>query len=218
MESWTPPEMSSFLLAGRAWTVQSINHSDRTVTVIAAPRGTKPTWGAFMPQLLGFEICRKVREVLASETPIRYLDAPSRGILADFRRELAPLVRQKGMVIGGEPGQLYWWTFAGGQINHTLKYGLALLHPEWTLIGDNFGLKIHCESIAPDQVVEGARSMAGADFWKAPGNASRILAMLPEYRLSKFQDALPVRCAQEMVGAFLLDFNGVVRFLAEHAP
>jgi ATP-dependent Lhr-like helicase len=46
-------QMSSFLLGGRAWSVDRVSHEDRTVIVQEAPRGIKPSWGGFTPQLLG---------------------------------------------------------------------------------------------------------------------------------------------------------------------
>ncbi len=57
-------EISSFLLGGRAWVVQQVNHSDRTIQVQSAPSGKKPSWGSFIPQLLGYEICQQVAEIL----------------------------------------------------------------------------------------------------------------------------------------------------------
>src|SRR6185295_9409838 len=38
-------QMSSFLLAGRAWSVDRVNHEDRVVSVREAPAGVKPSWG-----------------------------------------------------------------------------------------------------------------------------------------------------------------------------
>jgi ATP-dependent Lhr-like helicase len=37
--------------------------------------------------------------------------------------------------------------------------------------------------------------------------------MVPEYRLSKFQRVLPDRWQVEMVGAYLLDFEGAAQLL-----
>lgn len=69
------PEMSSFLLGGRAWTVTHLNHEERTVRVVLAPRGKKPSWGGFAPQFLGFEICQQIAEILQIEGSIPYTDA-----------------------------------------------------------------------------------------------------------------------------------------------
>lgn len=54
-------EMSSFLLGGRAWAVTRVSHDDRAVVVREAPGGQKPSWGGFVPQLLGFELCQRIR-------------------------------------------------------------------------------------------------------------------------------------------------------------
>lgn len=40
-----------------------------------------------------------------------------------------------------------------------------------------------------------------------------MLARLPGYRLSKFQDCLPEPFALEMIEAYLLDVDGTVRWL-----
>jgi ATP-dependent Lhr-like helicase len=40
------------------------------------------------------------------------------------------------------PGEFRWWTFAGGRINATLRYALQAVDREWTVIPDNFAIKI----------------------------------------------------------------------------
>jgi len=45
-------EMTSFLLGGRPWTVEHVNHGDKTVRVRPAPGGQKPSWGGYIPQHL----------------------------------------------------------------------------------------------------------------------------------------------------------------------
>jgi ATP-dependent Lhr-like helicase len=67
-------QMSSFLLGGRAWTVDRILHEDRIVLVKDAPRGVKPSWGGFAPQLLGFELCQQMKHVLTTDVRYPYVD------------------------------------------------------------------------------------------------------------------------------------------------
>jgi ATP-dependent Lhr-like helicase len=55
--------------------------------------------------------------------------------------------------------------------------------------------------------------MANADFWNAPDMRRALLARLPGYRLSKFQDCLPEVFALEVIGNYLLDTDGAVRWL-----
>jgi ATP-dependent helicase Lhr and Lhr-like helicase len=114
-------EMSSFLLGGRAWTVEQVNHSERIVLVREAPRGKKPKWGGFIPQILGFELCQKVKHILTGTDHYPYLDELGQKALAERRAELGELLRRTGNAIQVDDDGAHFWTFAGGRINHTMK-------------------------------------------------------------------------------------------------
>jgi ATP-dependent Lhr-like helicase len=205
-------EMSSFLLGGQAWTVDHVNHHERTVNVSLAPRGTKPSWGGFAPQLLGFEVCQQIAELLRSDTTIPYIDAASQDALDAFRQDIGSLSRCPGFRIRLGPDEALWWTFAGGRINHTLKYGLQL-QEDWRVVTDNFRLKIAGDGLSFATLENVIDVMSTNHFWSDPTNQRRLLARLPEYRLSKFQRALPECYALEMIRDHLLDIPGAVEWL-----
>ncbi len=209
-------ELSSFLLAGRAWIVIHVNHKERTVRVAPAPCGKKPSWGSFSPQLLGFEICQQAAEVLKSDDDLRYIDPQSRSALDAMRADLGPLLRRPGLTLQLEPGRALWWTFAGGKINHTLRLGLRV-QEDWTVAADNYRLKIEGDGVAFSTVEAAIRAMGDPGFWADPARNVAILRQLPDYRLSKFQRALPARYSVEMVGEYLLDTPGTVRLLTLEA-
>jgi Lhr-like helicase len=206
------PEMSSFLLGGRAWTVIHINHEERTVRVVLAPRGKKPSWGGFLPQLLGFEICQQIADILQTEDSIPYINVSAQAALDECRADLKPLLQNSGHSIQTEPNRVLWWTFAGGQINHTLKYGLQF-HHDWKIVADNFRLKIQGDSVSATTLSLAIAQMSNDAFWNAPSTKRFIFEQLPEYRLSKFQQALPESYSLEMIGDYLLDIPGAVLFL-----
>ncbi len=205
-------ELSSFVLSGRAWVVVHIHHKERTVRVAPAARGKKPSWGSFLPQLLGFEICRGAAEILMSDDDPRYIDRASSTALEALRADLGPLLRRPGLSLRLEPGRAQWWTFAGGKINHTLRLGLRI-QEDWTVVADNFRLKIEGDGVVFSAVEAAIGALAESDFWQDPVHQAAILRQLPDYRLSKFQRALPMRCSVEMVGEYLLDIPGTLRFL-----
>lgn len=205
------PEMSSFLLGGRAWTVTHLNHEERTVRVVLAPRGKKPSWGGFAPQFLGFEICQQIAEILRLEGSIPYTDASAQAALDQYRADLRPLL-QDGNSIQTEPDRALWWTFAGGQINQTLKYGLQF-HHDWKIVADNFRLKIEGDSVSSTTLSLAIAHLSDDAFWNDPSTKHFIFEQLPEYRLSKFQQALPESYSLEMVSDYLLDIAGAVLFL-----
>ncbi len=206
-------EMSSFLLSGRAWLVTHVNHEEKTVQVAPAPRGREPTWGGFSPQILGFTVCRKIKEILISDEPIPYMDVQASAAMAEMREDLGPLLARPAPHIIMEPERALWWTFAGGKINYTLKYGIET-QSGVKVIADNLRLRIESTALTFEYITELLKNMRRIAFWKDPVTAEKILQSLPKYRLSKFQRALPDAFAMEMVGRFLLDVEGTIHFLA----
>ncbi len=206
-------EMSSFLLGGRAWTVSQINHADRTIRVTPAPRGKKPSWGGFAPQLLSYELCQQIAVTLLDNAPIPYMNEPAQQALAEYRADLQSLFHPTQPTIQTEADRLIWWTFAGGQINTTLKYGLQF-HHDWKITGDNFRLKIAGDSATPSRILALIEEMRQPSFWTHPSTAQFICDQLPEYRLSKFQRALPPKYSLEMISHYLLNIPGSLQFLA----
>ncbi|MEY4544390.1 MAG: hypothetical protein RL685_585 [Pseudomonadota bacterium] len=206
-------EMSTFLLAGRAWLVVALNHSDRLVRVRAAPRGKKPMWGGFLPQFLGLELCQQMKAILVSDDDYPFIDANGKVALTDWRNDLGELLRRK------EPFQfdgtsLTWWTFAGGRINQTLKYALEW-KGRWKVTSENCCLELKGSGLSHAALSEQLQALRAPGFWQSPDTRQKILALVPEYRLSKFQRVLPDALQVEMVGDYLVDFTATEAFLAE---
>jgi ATP-dependent Lhr-like helicase len=205
-------DMSAFLLGGRAWVAEHIDHKDRTLRVREAPRGRKPTWGGFIPQMLGFELCQRIRQVLVEDVEYPYLDPAALAVLQEAREDLGPLLGR-----GARPLQLTeegasWWTFAGGRINATLKYLLAVTQG-WKVVADNFLLRIEGDGVTSDTVNAELARIVEKDVLADPEVWKQVAAKLPEYRLSKFQPALPDAFAVEVVAGYLLDGAGTRAWL-----
>lgn len=207
-------EMSSFLLGGRPWTVEHVNHKDKHVRVRPAPAGRKPRWGGFVPQMLGFELCQRVRQILISDVDYPYIDDNARRLVEAQREEHGELLRRTKRPIQLDDKAARWWTFAGGHINHTLKY--AFMQAEgWKVVADNFLLRIEGDGVTHDTVHAAIEKFTSPDYWQDPEHWAGITARLPPYRLSKFQDALPSKFESEMIGRYLLDVDGTQRYLSE---
>jgi len=209
-------QMSSFLLGGRAWTVERVSHDDRVVVVREAPGGAKPSWGGFIPQHLGFELCQRMKHVLTDTVRYAYVDEPAFKHIQEKRVDLGDLLRRTGPAVQVDEGVARWWTFAGGRVNHTLKYGFEVAEG-WKVVADNFQLRIEGNGIGHESVGKVIAKMASQAFWDAPDVRRAVLARIPGYRLSKFQDCLPERFAVEVIERYLLNVEGTVRWLAgEH--
>lgn len=204
--------MSSFLLGGRPWTVSRVSHGDRIVTVRDAPGGMKPSWGGFVPQHLGFELCQRMKDVLTEDVRYPYLDELTYQHILEKRADLGDLLRQAGPALRLDGAVARWWTFAGGRINHTLKYGFEVAEG-WKVVPDNFQLRIEGDGVGHESVRRVIDRMAAAAFWDEPATRHAVLARLPGYRLSKLQDCLPEAFALEVIETYLLDVAGTVRWL-----
>ena len=205
-------EVSCFLLGGRAWTINQINHSERLIMVMPASGGKKPSWGGFIPQLLSFEICHQIAEVLKEDIIIPYIDGIAQDFVNEWRKDLAFSLNQLGLVLRIESEQILWWTFAGGKINNTIKYGL-LFQQDWKITVDNFRIRIEGKGVNSDSVKQAILAMSCQDFWNSTSMIDFLQGQLPNYRLSKFQLTLPKRFALEMISTFLLDISETIKFL-----
>ncbi len=141
-----------------------------------------------------------------------YVDDAGFAEIAQKRVDLAELLRGPGLAIQFDGSVIRWWTFAGGRINHTLKYGLEVAG-RWRVIADNFHLRVEGDGVGHEAVRKVIGEMAVPGFWEAPEMRRAVLARLPGYRLSKFQDCLPDRFALEVIERYLLDVEGTVRWL-----
>ncbi len=204
--------MSCFLLGGRAWLVQAIDHKQRLVSATPAPRGKKPAWGGFAPRSLGFALCQRIKRVLTEETSYGYLSEPAALALAQHRESFAGLLGPERSALQGDQRSWRWWTFAGGAINQTLKYALAVL-TGWKIVADSFRLRFEGEGLSELAVRDAVAQLAHPAIWSDVPFWQRVLAQVPPYRLSKFQGALPERYQLELVGTTLLDLAGTRDFL-----
>jgi ATP-dependent Lhr-like helicase len=207
-------QMSSFLLGGRAWTVERVSHEDRVVVVRDAPGGVKPSWGGFVPQLLGHELCQRMKRVLTDTQTYPYVDEAGSKHLAQKREDLGDLLRRPGHAVQIDGAAAHWWTFAGGRANHTLKYGFEVAEG-WKVVADNFQLRIEGDAVGHESVRRAIGKMASPAFWDAPDTRRAVLTRLPAYRLTKFQDCLPETFALEVIERYLLDVEGTIAWLGE---
>jgi ATP-dependent Lhr-like helicase len=200
--------VSSFLLGGRGWVVQRIQHDDRRVFVDPAPRGKQPTWGGYIPQFLGLEVCQKMRDILLCSTAFPYLDEQAAAVLEEKREAIQPLFQSARTGIEVRDGELRWWTFAGGKINATLRYGLEAVGGDWKITTDNILVKAKGEGITPKRFHDAIERLATPEIWDDAKHWRDVAQSLPNYRLSKFQDLMPDWVEQEVVADYLLAVSG----------
>jgi ATP-dependent Lhr-like helicase len=141
--------------------------------------------------------------MLVEEVEYPYLDPAALVVLTEARQDLGPLLRRGVRSIQLQSESASWWTFAGGRINATIKYLLAVTKG-WHVVADNFLVRIEGDGVTHETVNAEIDRIVAADVLADSDVLRRVAALLPDYRLSKFQPALPDICAVEVVAAYLL--------------
>ena len=195
--------VTSFLLGGRPWAVLEVRHDDRRVVVGPAPRGKQPTWGGFIPQFLSETICRKIRHVLACEDTYAYLTTEAAALLAERREALAQFVAPGSPGVDIADNEIRWWTFAGGRINTTLRYGLGTLLEGVQIVPDNFLLRLRGDDLTFPRFQAAVADLRSPPIWDDEVVWSGIFYSLPGYRLSKFQPLMPPWVETEVIARYL---------------
>jgi ATP-dependent Lhr-like helicase len=206
--------VSCFLLGGRAWNVFEVRHDGRRVVVGPAPRGRQPTWGGYIPQFLSEAVCRKIRDLLGTEECYNYLSTEAALVLAERRDALRGVLRTSHTCVELTDNEIRWWTFAGGRINSTLRYGMGSILPNVQIIPDNVLLRLRGDNLNFLRFQEALASLRDAAFWANEELWRGIFTALPGYRLSKFQPLMPPWIEQEVIAGYLLDVEGAKKWLS----
>ena len=212
--------VSCFLLGGRPWLVVQIEHDSRCVVVEPAPRGRRPTWGGYLPQFLGRDLCQEILGVVTSGTGYPYLGPEAASVLAEYQSAMGGILQPGSGGVEITDEGIHWWTFAGGRINSTLRHALLSICADWTVVPDNFGIRIRGAGVSRTVFDNAGARLRRPDIWEDQALWDEIAQSLPAYRLSKFQPLMPPWVEREVIARYLLDVAGACEWLcgAENRP
>jgi len=200
-----PPTVLS--LGGRAWLVRDIDWACGVAYVEPAVDAGRSRWKGMGPGL-GFTMCRRIRDLLATDVERQCWSRRARDGMAAIRAEY-PWLPAEGTVIVAEPGgELAWWTFAGKGVNATLATALQA-RIEARVGHDNFAVKIEAAATPGDleALITDVRSQPAADL--RPAIDPDAVAAL------KFADCIPPELAERMLQERVRDAGGTAAVLAD---
>jgi ATP-dependent Lhr-like helicase len=90
---------------------------------------------------------------------------------------------------------------------------LAALEPTWTVIPDNYAIKVRGGGDIGTRLQEAIERLAAEDFWNDEAIWTTLRSALPNYRLTKFQPLMPSWVERETVANHLLDIPGTKQWL-----
>ncbi|MBF0258420.1 MAG: DEAD/DEAH box helicase [Desulfamplus sp.] len=207
-------ESSAFYLAGKAWLVDRIEWNTKCVKVISAPAGKIPKWGGISPNFLSYEICRKMRDILVNEEDYSYLDSESQKILELKRVDQQALLSSSYAPIEHDQKWFIWWTWAGGNINSTLRAIFTIeLNADAQATNEYVKVKVSSDLLTFKDCLETIKKISSPHYWNNPELLSILYTMVPNYHLSKFQPYLPEELRLRLIAETIFDVEGTLAFL-----
>jgi ATP-dependent helicase Lhr and Lhr-like helicase len=184
-------------LAGRAWRVEELDWSQRTVFVSPEQeRGVSRWLGLGRP--LPFDLCRKIRTILTDEDSYQCLARRATDALAEAREEFCWL-RSDAVCVRTPTGEdrTEIWTYAGQTVNSSLSNALSRAADKTASV-DNFRLRLN-GVFSADMVQQWFLEMQKlGPLPPAPADLALILERL------KFRQCLPKELAESMLSCRLM--------------
>jgi ATP-dependent Lhr-like helicase len=205
-------ESSAFYLAGRSWLVERIEWKKKCVKVVPAPAGKIPKWGGITPNFLGYKLCRKMRDILVSTDEYPYLDFQAKDILESMRDDQQSYLSDEFAPIEHDDKGMIWWTWAGGNINNTIRTVLKI-ELGIDIQASNEYIKIKSDTLIIQKLREVIKKISEPGYWDNIEVLREIYSMVPNYHLSKFQPYLPEKLKLKLVADKVFDFEGTIEFL-----
>ena len=205
-------ESSAFYLAGRSWLVERIEWKKKCVKVAPAPAGKIPKWGGITPNFLGYKLCRKMRDILVSTDDFPYLDSQSKQLLESLREDQQPYLSKSFAPIEFDMNGIIWWTWAGGNINNTLRTVLKI-ELDIDVQASNEYVKAKSDTLTIKDYRAAINRISAPGYWDNLELLRQIYTMVPNYHLSKFQPYLPEELKLKLIAQKVFDFEGTIKFL-----
>jgi len=205
-----------FYLSGRPWHVERIEWKKHVVHVARAAGGRVPRWGGLTPSFLGYDLCRMQRTILVSDREMPYLQKDGSAYLQALRNDVGKFLASSFAPAEADENGITWWTYAGGYVNNTLRYALLFeLQHDVQVQATNETVRILSETISESEFWSAVDRVTQTEYWESSEVLDAITAMLPEYRLSKFQSYLPPDLSRRLVADTILSIPDTLRFLGE---
>jgi len=203
---------SSFYLAGRPWSVERIEWKKKVVHVLPCSGGKVPQWGSINPSFLSFKLCRKMRDVLVSDSDYSYLDVEAKELLKDLREDQQQFLGSRYAPVEYDDKGMIWWTWAGGHINNTLR-AVLMMELNAEVQAKNESITIKNDHLRPEDYDKILKKISNPAYWDDPNVHKTLIAGVPNYHLSKFQPFLPEQLKWQLIADSIYDVKRTIGFL-----
>jgi ATP-dependent Lhr-like helicase len=208
-----PLDTFSFTLGAKAWRAVEVNWKESIVRVEPIASAALARWQG-PPQLLGWDLCQAIRDVLSSDTLDAEWSQRARVKLAELRAA-HDLLADDGHVLVADGHGLRLWTFAGGRANNLLGRVLeAKLGPK--VVIDNQYIAFREQAGLSDAAIRKALAEVREEQRPNHDDALRFAESCARGRTSKFQPCLSGRLESEFLAEVLTNEDEARKALSGH--
>lgn len=195
-----PLDTFSFTLGAKAWRAVEVNWKESIVRVEPIASAALARWQG-PPQLLGWDLCQAIRDVLSSDALDAEWSQRARIKLAELRAA-HDLLADDGHALVADGHGLRLWTFAGGRANNLLGRVLeAKLGPK--VVIDNQYIAFREQAGLSDAAIRIALTELREEQRPNHDDALRFAESCARGRTSKFQPCLSDRLESELLAEVL---------------
>lgn len=153
-----------------------------------------------------------MRDVIVSTEDYSYLDIEAKEYLEEYRGDLQSFLVSSFAPIEYDDKGIIWWTWAGGNINNTLRI-ILMMELDSSVQVSNEYIKVkneHRKSEDYEQIIE---KISDPLYWEKTETLNLLYTNVPNYHLSKFQPYLPEELKLRLIADTIYDIEGTVSFL-----
>lgn len=191
---------SYIIFAGRRWRVTVVHPEDKVLEVEPAQAGKVPLFDGGAGKVHD-RVRQQMRDVLASETPVAFLDVQAAKLLAEARASYRRLGLKTSSVVG-EGSETRVFTWRGDWVNDAL----ALMLTARGLPALNEGMCIHVHVDDRDRLLDAFDDIAASE----PPKGEELAQIVGNKLQGKWDVLLPVELLGRNYASEQLDVEGAV--------
>jgi ATP-dependent Lhr-like helicase len=202
----SPLSVGDYLIfGGRRWRVEMVDEKQKLVDVDPARGGRAPAFGG-TAGLVHTHVRQKMKAILASAEPVKFLDARAQELLDGARNEFhAARLPANQRIISFQGILLFVWQ--GDEIQNTL----ALLLRHRGVAAKNEGLCVAIENCGPSQLDSEVDFLLAHDEL----NADELLVKAGNLMVEKWDVLVPSPLRERNYASLFLDIPGTYAFLRQ---
>ncbi len=210
-------ESFQFILAGKYWQTDKIDHQKSIIYVIEAKTAMPPRWMSG-EGFYSYELSQEILKIMSEDEEYSFLNSYEMLLLQDIRYEEKSFGIKVGKIIIEENKDGYeFHTYAGNRINYTLAMTLSLINgmlDAKSISWNGFKIISADKDFKPknNEILEIINKIKNNDNY-FEDIFDKLVDKVPDISMSKYQKYLPDNIRKRMVSDYVYDIKETQSFI-----